>query len=355
MATLDDFLRAIYGQESGGNYGAVNRSSGALGRYQILAGNVRPWAKQYLGMSVTPQQFLSNPGLQDRLARAVLGSYVKRYGFRGAASAWYSGNPNLHSSTRPQPGGPSIKGYVDSVMRRMGTSPSQVAAESRGIGMVREMTGIDKAPGLPAEDVTDVAPGQPLGIDLETGTGSGMAGIEAPTGPGSTTGTGISLNEDPAKNPLEIPASSFEPKIDMTAPDTAPVSDGARVSPVPGYKPEGAWGHYASGGQHLALDFAVPMGTTVRAPMSGTIVSAGWESGGFGLAVRIKNSDGTYTILGHLSRLTGIKPGMTIKAGQALALSGSTGRSTGPHLHMEMRRSLYDPRSAFNFSGMFKW
>ncbi|WP_147992746.1 hypothetical protein [Streptomyces sp. t39] len=83
-----------------------------------MGANVGPWTQKYYGKRLTPQQFLANRAAQDAVVRGVLGGYVKKYGYRGAASAWYSGNPNLHNSTRSQPGGPSIKGYVDSVMNR---------------------------------------------------------------------------------------------------------------------------------------------------------------------------------------------------------------------------------------------
>lgn len=109
---------AIATQESGGNYGAVGvwvRGDRAYGKYQVMGANIPSWTRQYYGRSLTPQQFLNNKAAQEAVARGKLKSYYNKYGFRGAASAWYSGNPNLHMSTRSQSGGPSIKGYVDSV------------------------------------------------------------------------------------------------------------------------------------------------------------------------------------------------------------------------------------------------
>ncbi|MGW2513654.1 hypothetical protein ACWC0A_30520 [Streptomyces scopuliridis] len=119
--TFEAFLWALTQQESGGNYGAVGVWVGgdrAYGRYQVMGANIPSWTKKYYGRSLTPTQYLNNRAAQDAVVRGVLGGYVKKYGYRGAASAWYSGNPNLHNSTRSQPGGPSIKGYVDSVMNR---------------------------------------------------------------------------------------------------------------------------------------------------------------------------------------------------------------------------------------------
>lgn len=130
---------------------------------------------------------------------------------------------------------------------------------------------------------------------------------------------------------------------------------GAYVDPVSGYGPSGHWGNYpVSGRPHNALDFAVPIGTKVGAPISGRVVVAGWDNGGFGNSIRIQGNDGNYWILGHLSQL-GVKVGQQVSAGQILGLSGSSGNSTGPHLHLEGRHSLWDPSSAFDFSSLFGW
>lgn len=111
-SAFDKFLRAIASQESGGNYGAVNRSSGALGKYQIMPGNVPSWARQILGRSVSPGQFLHNPKLQEQIARAKLLSYYKKYGARGAAEAWYGGPGSI--------GHGYVHGYSNSILRKMG-------------------------------------------------------------------------------------------------------------------------------------------------------------------------------------------------------------------------------------------
>lgn len=119
--SFDAFLWSLTQQESGGNYHALGPWTGgdrAYGRYQVMGRNIASWTRQYYGHALTPQQYLNNPRAQDAVVRGRLKSYVRKYGYRGAASAWYSGNPSLHMSTRPQYGGPSIKQYVDSVMSR---------------------------------------------------------------------------------------------------------------------------------------------------------------------------------------------------------------------------------------------
>jgi hypothetical protein len=116
------FIRAIAGQESGGNYGAVNASSGALGKYQIMPSNVSAWSREALGRSVSTQQFLRDPNLQERVAQYMLSKYYKQYGPQGAAAAWYGGPGvarNWSSNTRSQGAYPSIANYVNAVMARM--------------------------------------------------------------------------------------------------------------------------------------------------------------------------------------------------------------------------------------------
>lgn len=86
---------------------------------------------------------------------------------------------------------------------------------------------------------------------------------------------------------------------------------------------------------HTGLDLAAPSGAAVVATSPGTIMAAGW-CGGYGLCVTIDHGGGLQTLYGHLSRID-VSPGQNVSSGQAIGLVGSTGRSTGPHLHYEVR------------------
>ncbi|MFC9395585.1 M23 family metallopeptidase [Streptomyces sp. NPDC057027] len=111
----------------------------------------------------------------------------------------------------------------------------------------------------------------------------------------------------------------------------APVA-GSYVST--GYKTGGSlW----SSGHHSGIDFHAAYGTRVVSVGSGTVVEADW-GGAYGNNIVIRMNDGTYTQYGHLSSI-GVYVGQTVEPGQQIGVSGSSGNSTGPHLHFEARTS----------------
>ncbi|OUL18686.1 peptidase M23 [Nostoc sp. T09] len=99
---------------------------------------------------------------------------------------------------------------------------------------------------------------------------------------------------------------------------------GWRIHPILGYRRF-----------HAGLDFAASYGSTIRAADSGTVIFAGWY-GGYGKAVIIDHGGGITTLYGHTSELY-VSEGQGVQRGQAIAAVGSSGLSTGPHLHFEVR------------------
>src|SRR5438128_1580768 len=87
---------------------------------------------------------------------------------------------------------------------------------------------------------------------------------------------------------------------------------------------------------HPGIDIAVPTGTAVRAAAAGVVAQAGTDPA-YGLFVLLRHTAGYETMYGHASRLV-VREGDSVVAGQVIALSGSSGRSTAPHLHFEIRR-----------------
>ncbi len=88
------------------------------------------------------------------------------------------------------------------------------------------------------------------------------------------------------------------------------------------------------GRMHKGVDWAVPVGTTVRASSGGTVVSAGWSSG-YGYCITISHPDGKQTRYAHLSKIL-VSVGEKVEQNEKIALSGNTGNSTGAHLHFEI-------------------
>ncbi|MFF9118600.1 transglycosylase family protein [Streptomyces massasporeus] len=90
-----------------------------------------------------------------------------------------------------------------------------------------------------------------------------------------------------------------------------------------------------SKGYHTGIDFPVPTGTSVKSVAAGSVVSAGW-GGSFGYQVVVRHADGRYSQYAHLSAIS-VRDGQSVSAGQRIGRSGSTGNSSGPHLHFEVR------------------
>ncbi|MEQ8753872.1 MAG: peptidoglycan DD-metalloendopeptidase family protein [Coleofasciculus sp. G1-WW12-02] len=92
------------------------------------------------------------------------------------------------------------------------------------------------------------------------------------------------------------------------------------------------------GRMHRGIDIAAPIGTPIVAAAPGVVVTAGWNSGGYGKLVEIKHPDGSLTLYAHNNRIL-VRRGQEVDQGQQISEMGSTGYSTGPHLHFEVHPS----------------
>ena len=118
----------------------------------------------------------------------------------------------------------------------------------------------------------------------------------------------------------------------IAIPSTEPVH-GTNFTSGYGVRSDPFKGHAA---MHAGIDLAGPMGTPIYATADGTVGRAEWNSGGYGNLVEIDHGHGIQTRYGHLSRYI-VSAGERVKRGQLIAYMGSTGRSTGSHLHYEVR------------------
>ncbi|WP_049568532.1 transglycosylase family protein [Streptomyces sp. SBT349] len=124
--------------------------------------------------------------------------------------------------------------------------------------------------------------------------------------------------EEPQGERAEEPAAAY----------TAPVSGGTGTAY---HASGGSW----SLGYHTGVDFPVSTGTSVTSVTDGEVVSAGW-AGSFGYEVIVKHPDGKFSQYAHLSAIS-VSEGQPVSSGQRVGRSGSTGNSSGPHLHFEIR------------------
>lgn len=136
----------------------------------------------------------------------------------------------------------------------------------------------------------------------------------------------------------------------LAAGQAAPVTQSfgpTEVSSEPmGYLwPDGSLTYYAAppGGVatrlHCGIDYGIDCGTRLYAPADGVVESAGWDVTGFGNCLKLRHEAlGVTTLYGHLSQFL-VRPGQAVKRGAAIAVSGTTGNSTGCHLHFSVIRS----------------
>ncbi|GAA4923006.1 M23 family metallopeptidase [Actinoplanes utahensis] len=145
----------------------------------------------------------------------------------------------------------------------------------------------------------------------------------------------------------DAPAKFLEPLPEEIggAPAAAPVRrkerplpEAAWVNPNPAARTTSCFGQ-RWGRLHAGVDLAAPHGTAIVAAGAGVVVAAG-PNGGYGNAVLLDHGDGWLTHYGHLSAVA-VEAGQTVEAGQRIGDEGSTGHSTGPHLHFEVHRGHF--------------
>jgi murein DD-endopeptidase MepM/ murein hydrolase activator NlpD len=129
----------------------------------------------------------------------------------------------------------------------------------------------------------------------------------------------------------EAARAAEEAKAAEAAPTEA-ASPGGAVQLVTGRVTSGFGARF--GRAHQGIDIAAPIGTPIRAPLAGTVIESGPASG-FGMWVQVRHADGTVTTYGHINRSL-VRVGQKVAAGEVIAEVGNRGRSTGPHLHIEV-------------------
>ncbi|MGW0498006.1 transglycosylase family protein [Streptomyces sp. NPDC003007] len=178
-----------------------------------------------------------------------------------------------------------------------------------------------------------IVPGQRLALRGEGATKTRPAHRPAPSAKPSTKKPA----QDRAKERPKEQSKERSKDENRERADRSTATRQGLVAPVsaslgtPYRKAGSAW----SKGYHTGVDFPVPTGTTVKSVAAGSVVSAGW-GGSYGYQVVIRHGDGRYSQYAHLSAIS-VRDGQSVSAGQRIGRSGSTGNSSGPHLHFEVR------------------
>ena len=150
---------------------------------------------------------------------------------------------------------------------------------------------------------------------------------------------------EPSRDTIEVALPVPEaPPVTAVARPAGPVTRLiAFAAPLRGYAVNSAYGlrrlaGEAAARQHKGVDMAAPAGTSVFVASEGEVVDTGYDGGGYGRFIEVRHPNGMSTLYAHLSRID-VARGDRLGAGERIGLVGSTGRSTGPHLHFEVRRN----------------
>ncbi|MBX6394460.1 MAG: peptidoglycan DD-metalloendopeptidase family protein [Alicyclobacillaceae bacterium] len=147
------------------------------------------------------------------------------------------------------------------------------------------------------------------------------------------------VNGRPAREEI-LGEQVLQDKVDeLVAKGTGPAAGHVNANwmwPTTSHAITSPFGEWRGRERHPGVDIGAPYGAPVYASNGGRVIFAGWDSGGYGLCVRIDHGGGIVTVYGHLSQVL-VAPGQAVAQGQVIGRVGATGEATGPHLHYEVR------------------
>jgi murein DD-endopeptidase MepM/ murein hydrolase activator NlpD len=162
---------------------------------------------------------------------------------------------------------------------------------------------------------------------------SSVTPTAAPGAPEPTTAPGATTAPQPTEAP-DAPAPTAVSSSQFSYPlANYRRTQGFGCSSLPFYQYDPDFGCPV----HTGLDLAAPSGTPLLAAGSGTVTVAGWSNSGFGYYVEIDHGNGLRTLYGHMVRQPSVARGQQVNRGDVIGAVGSTGISTGPHVHFEVR------------------
>ena len=175
---------------------------------------------------------------------------------------------------------------------------------------------------------------------IQAATASGLSLRSTPVEASATGGPFVPLEAAKVGEAFQSSVDSLEQALDALDQTRGEVKSFPIAHPAPGRKITSGFGKrrdpiLGRSAFHAGIDFRTPIGTPILAPADGEVTRAG-RAGGYGKMVEVRHGNGLSTRFAHLSRIH-VKVGQKVTAGQAIGAAGNTGRSTGPHLHYEIR------------------
>ncbi|NUR73514.1 MAG: M23 family metallopeptidase [Hamadaea sp.] len=209
-----------------------------------------------------------------------------------------------------------------------------LAGKSRKVIVIAALAGITGA-GLAAANLsTPTTPTSATALDTSRSAAAMIADRSARDAAASVS---ASASADAAKKAADAKKAAEAAAAKKAA--EAKKAAAAWVSPIPGAQVTSCYGQ-RWGVLHAGIDFAAAENTPEHAVGAGTVVAAGWVYSGYGISVLIDHGNGTYTHYAHMNKTT-VKAGQKVTPGQVIGYEGSTGDSTGPHLHFEVWKGMW--------------
>ncbi len=195
------------------------------------------------------------------------------------------------------------------------------------------------------------------GPTLRRRVGRGVEAVRVGQVDSNTARLVVEIAPNVLLDPSHLKLESKQPgKWSMQLPETVAAVDLGSVAsfvwPVVGTITSGfGWRIHPVTGEktlHKGIDIAAPIGTPIFAAADGVVTDAGWTDGGYGNIVELRHADGTVTLYAHANRVL-VSKGQQVKKGEVVAEVGSTGRSTGPHVHFEVQPNGASPVDPMDF------
>jgi murein DD-endopeptidase MepM/ murein hydrolase activator NlpD len=240
--------------------------------------------------------------------------------------------------TRPRDPHRSARRNRNQLVRISESASASVEGLGQRAAIVVAASGLAMAVTVPAASVT--LPGQNVTAETSSGSTLSAAAVTAPapvTAPETASVTfdraslGSGFDPDRKLHSVMTAAGETEPAAaDGTLDKPVAASNmtsgfGHRVNPITGF----------AGEKHTGQDFGIACGTGVKAAADGTVKEAGWHPFGGGNRIVVDHGGGLETTYNHLSSMA-VSPGQQVSRGQSVGMSGTTGASTGCHLHFEV-------------------